>query len=432
MNWDEAMGLIHGADWKHTKLGLDRMRELLHELGDPDRKLRFVHIAGTNGKGSACAMTAAILAAAGYKTGLYISPNVGAFNERIQINGEYISDKDLINIAARVKTAVEKLHEEPVDFELITAMAFLYFEEEHCDIVVLEVGMGGRLDATNVIDPPLVSAIMNIGLEHTAVLGNTLGKIAFEKAGIIKRGSEVILFHQTDEVENVVKNKFEEVNTGEDGNSFVITKSDCMKIISRNLDEQVFSYPVIREKPYRLALMGEYQAGNALVVLHIVEALKRQGVSISEAAVDTGLMNVRWPGRFELLNRDPVVIVDGAHNPNGVEALVRSIKTYFPDKKCIFVMGVMADKNYHDMVKLVTPLAESFITELPDNDRALSPEELKREIAKYFSGRVTVAESVSSAVRTAIELSEAAESKLPVICFGSLFQVEGVRHALAS
>ena len=187
MDWNEAIALFHGADWKHAKIGLERMKDLMKVLGDPQKNLKFIHIAGTNGKGSACSMTASVVTAAGYRTGLYVSPHLDAFNERISIDGIYISDEDLRRIAAKINNAVSSLREEPTDFELITALALCWFSEQNCDFVVLEVGMGGRLDATNVIDAPIVSAIMSIGLYHTEILGDTEELIAKEKAGIIKK-----------------------------------------------------------------------------------------------------------------------------------------------------------------------------------------------------------------------------------------------------
>ncbi len=426
MNWDEAMALMHGADWKHAKIGLERMRDLLHLLGDPDKKLKFVHIAGTNGKGSASAMTASILKEAGFVTGLYISPNVGAFNERIQINGEYISDCELKEVFLKVKDAVSRLEEEPVDFELITAAALLYFAEKKCDIVVLEVGMGGRLDATNVIDPPLVAAIMNIGLDHTAVLGNTIGKIAGEKAGIIKHGSDVVVYSQSDEAISPIRKKFAEVSG--DGDLLVITDPSKVKILEQNLYEQKFVYPLFGNEILKLGMVGTYQVYNALVVLHVILTLRKKGFRISDDAVKNGLAAARWLGRFEVLNNDPVVIVDGAHNPNGVRALVRSLEDHFPDRKFIFVMGVMADKDYGEMLELTAPLADTFIAELPDNERALKVESLEKEIRRHFKGAVITFPSVKKAVKEAVRLSCEKTARPPVICFGSLFQVKEIRE----
>ena len=493
MDWNEAIALLHGANWKHTKIGLERMRDFMHALGDPQEKLRYVHIAGTNGKGSSCVMTQSILTAAGFRTGLYISPHLDQFNERLSIDGQMISDADLRRLAARVRAAAETLGEEPTDFEMITAMAFCWFEEQHCDLVVLEVGMGGRLDATNVISSPEVCAIMHIGLDHTEFLGDTVEKVAAEKAGILKPGADCVLYHQLPGVMEVVQKRFADVNpaaaaradaatdtaastfsadttdsccapgaaadrstgrsidqTDGDGRNsarLIITDPAAFTDRTRTIDGQVFDY---RNRPeLRIQLLGNYQMENAMAVLDIIDCLQRRGFGISEDAIQqgtsaalirkdvqnpcisedairAGLARAVWPGRFELLSRTPLLIVDGAHNPNGVEALVDTIRAYFPDQKINFVMGVMKDKDYHTMLRLIAPYAARFITELPDAHRALRPEELKSEIRTYFDGPVETADSVTAAVQRAMEIAEGTESI--TICFGSLYQVADIRH----
>lgn len=467
MDWNEAIALLHGANWKHTKIGLERMRDFMHALGDPQEKLRYVHIAGTNGKGSACVMTQSILTAAGFRTGLYISPHLDQFNERLSIDGQMISDADLRRLAARVRAAAETLGEEPTDFEMITAMAFCWFEEQHCDLVVLEVGMGGRLDATNVISSPEVCAIMHIGLDHTEFLGDTVEKVAAEKAGILKPGADCVLYHQLPGVMNVVQKRFADVNpdaaaranaatdtaastfsadscctsgaaadrstgrsiglTDGDGRNtahLVTTDPAAFTARARSIDGQVFDY---RNRPeLRIQLLGNYQMENAMAVLDIIDCLQRRGFGIPEDAIRAGLARASWPGRFELLSRAPLLIVDGAHNPNGVEALVDTIRAYFPDQKINFVMGVMKDKDYHTMLRLIAPYAARFITELPDAHRALRPEELKSEIRTYFDGPVETADSVTAAVQRAMELAEGTEAI--TICFGSLYQVADIRR----
>ena len=525
MDWNEAIALLHGANWKHTKIGLERMRDFMHALGDPQEKLHYVHIAGTNGKGSACVMTQSILTAAGFRTGLYISPHLDQFNERLSIDGQMISDADLRRLAARVRAAAETLGEEPTDFEMITAMAFCWFEEQHCALVVLEVGMGGRLDATNVIPSPEVCAIMHIGLDHTEFLGDTVEKIAAEKAGILKPGADCVLYHQLPGVIDVVQKHFADVNydaadtteaaasalnadtadaccasgaadttdgafdiarSNGDGTStkssaahLVITDPTAFTARARTIDGQVFDYRARRH--LRIQLLGNYQMENAMAVLDIIDCLQRRGWGIpenviqvdasrnmhedapqavlSEEAIRAGLARATWPGRFELLSRDPLLIVDGAHNPNGVEALVDTIRAYFPDQKINFVMGVMKDKDYHTMLRLIAPYAARFITELPDAHRALRPEQLKSEIRAYFDGPVETADSVTAAVQRAMEIagdskdtcctgddtvrSEIAiaddrideihmNRRLITICFGSLYQVAEIRNYFTS
>lgn len=446
MDWNEAIALLHGANWKHTKIGLERMRDFMHALGDPQEKLRYVHIAGTNGKGSSCVMTQSILTAAGFRTGLYISPHLDQFNERLSIDGQMISDAELRRLAARVRAAAETLGEEPTDFEMITAMAFCWFEEQHCDLVVLEVGMGGRLDATNVISSPEVCAIMHIGLDHTEFLGDTVEKVAAEKAGILKSGADCVLYHQLPGVMEVVQKRFADVNP-DAAARLVTTEPAAFTARARTIDGQVFDY---RNRPnLRIQLLGNYQMENAMAVLDIIDCLQRRGFGISEDAIQSGasavqapegeqkpgisedairagLIRASWPGRFELLSRAPLLIVDGAHNPNGVEALVDTIRAYFPDQKINFVMGVMKDKDYHTMLRLIAPYAARFITELPNAHRALRPEELKSEIRAYFDGPVETADSVTAAVQRAMELAEGTDAI--TICFGSLYQVADIRR----
>ena len=452
MDWNEAIALLHGANWKHTKIGLERMRDFMHALGDPQENLHYVHIAGTNGKGSACVMTQSILTAAGFRTGLYISPHLDQFNERISIDGETISDADLRRLAARVRAAAETLGEEPTDFEMITAMAFCYFEEQHCDLVVLEVGMGGRLDATNVISHPEVCAIMHIGLDHTEFLGDTVEQVAAEKAGILKPGADCVLYHQLPGVMDVVQQRFADVNP-DAAARLITTDPSAFTARARTIDGQVFDY---RNRPdLRIQLLGNYQMENAMAVLDIIDCLQRRGWGITEDAIRAGLAQATWPGRFEVLSREPLLIVDGAHNPNGVEALVDTIRAYFPDQKINFVMGVMKDKDYHTMLRLIAPYAARFITELPDAHRALRPEALKSEIRTYFDGPVETADSVTAAVQRAMEIAgdsrdtcctgdgtvrseiEIADDRIdklhmnrrPItICFGSLYQVAEIRN----
>ncbi len=427
MDWNEAIALLHGANWKHTKIGLERMRDFMHALGDPQEKLRYVHIAGTNGKGSACVMTQSILTAAGFRTGLYISPHLDQFNERLSIDGQMISDADLRRLAGRVRAAAEILGEEPTDFEMITAMAFCWFEEQHCDLVVLEVGMGGRLDATNVIPSPEVCTIMHIGLDHTEFLGDTVEKVAAEKAGILKPGADCVLYHQLPGVMDVVQQRFADVNH-DAAARLVITDPTAFTARARTIDGQVFDYRARRH--LRIQLLGNYQMENAMAVLDIIDCLQRRGWGISENAIRAGLAQATWPGRFEVLSRNPLLIVDGAHNPNGVEALVDTIRAYFPDQKINFVMGVMKDKDYHTMLRLIAPYAARFITELPDAHRALRPEQLKSEIRAYFDGPVETADSVTAAVERAIKIAEGTEAI--TICFGSLYQVAEIRNYFIS
>lgn len=419
MTYEELSTFLHATSWQGSRLGLERMEELMALLGHPEQHLRFVHVAGTNGKGSIAAMLSSILTQAGYTTGLYTSPHLMRVNERMKINGIDISNEELLALAESVRPAVEEISDPPTEFERITAMALLYFQRRACQVVVLEVGLGGRLDATNVIPAPDAAVISNIALEHTAVLGNTLEQIAREKAGIIKPGASVVLCHQTPSVEAVVRTVCQR-----QGASLSITAPTQGQIISRTLEGQTLAYRN-RDNLF-LHLPGVYQEANAFVALDTVDVLIREkGYHISDEAVHRGLSHVRWPGRLEVLQRDPLVLVDGAHNPDGVGALTSCLREYFPKKKLTFVMGVMADKNYEEMLFMVAPLAKRFITVTPESERALSSAQLAGQIQQQFRIPAHDGGNISSGLALALTLC----SPKDVICvFGSLYQAGMVRE----
>ena len=352
MTLTEAMNFIQSTSWMGCRPGLERITDLMHRLGDPQKHLRFVHITGTNGKGSTAAMLASVLAEAGYTVGLFTSPHLLRYNERIQINGREIADEDLCAMAEVVRPAVEQMDAAPSEFERFTAMAFLYFFRKKSDIVVLEVGLGGRLDCTNVISAPEAVVITNIGLEHTEYLGDTLQKIAAEKAGIIKPGCDVVLYGQSREAEAVI-----EETCAVCGCPLTITGCAEVTSISQGLEGQLLHYR--KRRDVHLNLLGTYQSKNAAVVLDTVNTLRRRGWNIPETAVRAGLSAVVWPGRFEVLRRSPLVIVDGAHNPNGVTELAECLRAYLPDRPVTFVMGVLADKDYGSIQLLGPSLAKT-------------------------------------------------------------------------
>lgn len=417
MNLQETMDFIHQTDWKGSRLGLERMADLMARLGNPQNDLHFVHVAGTNGKGSVCITLSSILTAAGYCTGLYTSPHLFRLNERMKINDMDISDKDLIALAERVKPVVQQMEDQPTEFEIITAMAFLYFKQQQCDVVVLEVGLGGRLDATNIIKPPIVAVICNIGLEHTEILGDTLEKIAKEKAGIIKERTTTVLYGQCQEVENVIRQRCQFTQS-----KLRITDALLQRQISESLDGQILDYR--NRKNLRLHLLGTYQYKNAAVALDTVDVLKHNGYSISEESIANGFAKVEWPGRFEVLQRNPLVLVDGAHNPNGVDELAVCLEHYLPDKKVTFIMGVMADKDYRTMLRTILPFAEQVITVTPENDRALSSAKLKKEIEAVSHTPAFDAGGVKEGLDYAVR-NNADDC---IICaFGSLYQVGEIR-----
>lgn len=416
MTCKEAIEYIHSVSWKGSIPGLSRTQELLARLGDPQNRLKFVHIAGTNGKGSTASMVASILRAAGYRTGLYTSPYITCFNERMQIDGEMIADDELAEITELVRPHAEAMAEHPTEFELVTAIAMVYFARHECDIVSLEVGMGGEWDSTNVIATPEVSVICNIGYDHTEVLGKTLPEIAAAKAGIIK-GGDAVLYRQTPEVEQVISER-----CAQTGTRLHLADFDGICLKKCSFAGQIFDCGARKE--LELPLLGEHQLKNAAVVLATIDALTAKGWNISEAQLRAGLKSVSWPGRFELLRKEPVFFVDGGHNPQCMEALVRNIQQYLP-MPLTALTGVMADKDYLDMYRLVAPYIARFVTVTPDNPRALPAEKLAQTLAQ-FGKPVTACETVVDGVRTAIAQTGAGEA---VLAFGSLYMVGDIRQA---
>ena len=414
MTGQEAADLIHQRAWVGQKPGLDRIRRLLGRLGDPQKKLKFVHIAGSNGKGSTAAMLASVLTAAGLKTGLYTSPHLWRFHERFQVDGVPISDGALADITARVLEAAE----DETEFELMTAIGMVHFLRSGCDIVVLETGLGGRLDSTNVIDAPEAAVITRIGLEHTGLLGDTLEKIAAEKAGIIKAGSDVVLYRQGQGVTGVVENACRRAG----GRLFVTPQA--VEVIASTPEGQWFRCR--GTGPFHIPLLGEYQLHNALTVLETVDVLQRRGWDIPLEAVQSGLERARWPGRLELVRRSPDVILDGGHNPQCMEALAQSLKELYPGKKLIFLTGVLADKDYPAMVGELLPLAGELYTITPDSPRALPAPEL----AAWLEDRGGRAVPCGS-LREGLDRALAAAGPEDVVCAcGSLYMIGEVRHLL--
>lgn len=419
MNLNEALEFIQSVCWLGTKPGLERIADLLSRLGEPQKELKFIHITGTNGKGSVAAMLTATLNAAGYNVGRFTSPHLRYYNERINVGGKDICDEDLCRLAEEMKPAVEGMEEKPTEFELWTAMALCYFKQRGCDVVVLEVGLGGRLDSTNVIPAPEVAVITNLGLEHTEYLGDTIEKIAFEKSGIIKPGCDVVLYGQSEEATAVVRAKCEAC-----GCRLTITDEGEQLLHESGLEGQVLSYR--HRKNLRLRLIGTYQYRNAAVALDVIDTLNKRGFTIPEQAVTEGFANVVWPGRFEVLRRQPLVIVDGAHNPNGVEELAKCLNTYLPGKKVTFMMGVMADKDYVSMLDEILPMAKNFVAVRPESERALPSADLKHEIETRLHVPAIDGGSVKQGVAAA--LAQAGEDDVIVI-FGSLYQVGEVHEA---
>ena len=419
MNATEAIEYIHSVCWKGSQMGLERTQTLLKRMGNPEKKLKFVHIAGTNGKGSTAAMTASILQKAGYRTGLYTSPYIYRFHERMQVNGVEISDQDLTDVTEFVKPLAESMQEHPTEFELVCCIAFEYFARQNCDIVVLEVGMGGAMDSTNVIDTPEVAVITNIGLDHTEFLGDTVEKIAATKAGIFKENGHAVIYRSSPSVERVLEDICKERHVHLKKADF-----DSLVLHSHGLEGQVFDCG--QRKNLQLPLLGDHQLHNAAVVLSTVDTLIEEGWKISEDNIREGLRDTRWPGRFDIVGRDPLFIIDGGHNPQCFEALVKNIEDYLAGRRIVALTGVLADKDYAQMYKPVMPLVSQFVCITPPNPRKLEAK-LLAEYLQEAGATATSCESIEEGVKTAIEL---AGRDGVVMCFGSLYTIGSVRDAL--
>ncbi len=407
----ESISYIHSHPHVNGRRDLTHMRTLLHLLGDPQNDLRFVHVAGTNGKGSVCAMTASVLQAAGYKTGLFVSPYIRTFRERIQVNGSPIPAVALARLTKQVRPYVDLLDEASGEFEIVTAIGFLYFKECGCDVVVLETGLGGRLDPTNVIKEPLLSVITGISLDHMSVLGDTIEKIAAEKAGIIKPGCPVLYGGQNADALSVIRTHAVEQKC---------TFHTANEIPLRVDREDLLGVTVTTDKytGIHVPLAGIYQPQNIRCVLAALEILKSEGLAIPADAVRRGLSDVRWPARFEILSRRPLVIFDGAHNPEGAGAAADSLRTYFPSRKFVFLVGVMADKEYGKMADILAPLANRVFTVTADNPRALAAEKLAAEF-ECRGASATPCANIGIAVKEAKTLSK--KTNCPLVCLGSLY-----------
>ncbi len=420
MNYNEALEYIHSVEWLGSRPGLSRTEELLGHLGNPEKGMKFVHVAGTNGKGSTCAMCDSVLRAAGYRVGLYTSPYIVRFNERMCVDGKPISDEELAELVEIIKPIADAMEDKPTEFEIITALAFLYFNRHKCDIVVLEVGMGGRLDSTNVIEAPVVSVITGIAIDHVSVLGNTVSEIAKEKAGIIKSCRPVVYGGRDDSAFEVICNKADECQS-----EVVRTNISAIAVKSMNVGGTLFDYG--RLKDIKLSLCGSYQPENALTVIETVRALNRNGFAVSESALRDGLVNAKWRARFELLSEDPIAIFDGSHNMQGVKAASESIKRFFNGQRVIMLMGVLADKEWRSMLDELLPLAEKMYCVTPDSPRALAADDLAAECtarnvdATAFSA---LDEGVCAAYR------EAKTQNVPLVMLGSLYMYGDVFFAL--
>lgn len=418
MTVEQALEYIHSNYWNGGSFGLERTRELLRRMGNPEKDLKFIHIAGTNGKGSTAAMSANILRKAGYTVGLYTSPYIFKFHERMQVNGQCISDEELVEITEQIKPLTDTMESQPSEFELVTCIAFEYFKRHHCDIVSLEVGLGGELDSTNVIPPAEVSVITNIGLDHTELLGDTLEKIAETKSKIIKPGTQAVTYREPASVEAVFEARCKEV-----GADWTKADFDSLHLVRASLEGQVFDWGPYKE--LHLPLLGQHQLKNAATVLTIMQVMQKKGWKISEQNIRDGIATVSWPGRFELVAKDPLFIVDGGHNPQCIEALVNNVRDYLGGRKLVILTGVLADKDYHQMYADMSQFASQFVTVTPCNPRALKAQELKEYLSRYGKP-ITACDTVEEGVKLAKEL---AGKDGVVLAYGSLYMVGDIEVA---
>lgn len=430
MNYNEALQFIHESHKFGMRLGLDNIKKLLELLGDPQNNLKIIHVAGTNGKGSTCSFISSILKESGYKVGLYTSPFLETFTERIRVNGENIREEEVGKIVSLIKEKIEIMVSEgysyPTEFEIVTAMAFYYYNQEKVDFVALEVGLGGRYDATNVIDKPVVSAITSISLDHTGILGDTLAKIAFEKGGIIKENCPTIVYPQQEEASEVIKNICAEKKS-----KYIECDFKNIEIKSSNINSQIYNCNINGKelRDLEIKLIGDHQIKNSIVALNVIEYLNDIKITnISEENIRKGLLGTKWPGRIEKISENPMFIIDGAHNEEGAKSLANSIDKYFENKNKILVIGMLEDKDIDSVLDLLIPKFNKVITTTPDNPRAIDANKLKEKIERY-NIEVTCKPNIKEAVDYALEISNKDDV---IISAGSLYMIGNVRTIIVN
>ncbi len=415
MSYQQAMEYIEKCACYGIVPGLSNIRELLNRLGNPQKDLKVIHLAGTNGKGSVLAFLSAVLRTCGYRTGTYFSPVIFEYRERFSYNGKPISRTETARLMEEVSMAADAMEEEgfphPTPFEIETAMSFLLFKKKNCDLVVMETGMGGREDATNVIEAPLVCVITSISRDHMAYLGEDIEEIAAHKAGIIKKDTIVVSFGQEEIVREVIAKRSVEVGVKE----LCFLDTGRIRKQKSTLKGQTFSYCDFRD--IRISMAGIYQIGNAALALEVLNQLQQLGYTLKEEKIRKGMLEAFWPGRFQILCQNPVFVVDGAHNEAGARMLKKSIEFYFTNRRILFIMGMFRDKECEKVIAETVDLAEQIITvAAAGNPRALPAYELAGIVSRYHPS-VTAADSVEEAVELAFLLSD---SKTVIVAFGSL------------
>lgn len=413
MDYETSRAYIEDAQKYGSVLGLSNMREMMNRLGNPQDRLSYVHVAGTNGKGSVIAYLYSVLSRAGYKVGRYISPTLYSYRERMETAGVPVSREKFAGYLTQVAKVIETMTSEglphPTPFEIETAVAFLFFADEKCDLVLLEVGMGGSLDATNIIPAPVLSVLVSISMDHLSFLGDTLGEIAEKKAGIIKKGGRMVTTPQRREAEEAIRDRCRK-----EGVSYRESRPELAQVIKEDYLGQTF---VLEGETYEIPLAGVYQVENAVLALEALKLLDEQGYQTTLEQRKEGLKQTRWPGRFTVIHDSPLVIVDGAHNAAAAERLEASIRHYFQGKKLYYIMGTFRDKDYGTIIKKTAPYAEKIFTiATPGNPRALPAEELAHEVEK-INPRVQASGSICEAVEHAFALAGAEDV---ILAFGSL------------
>lgn len=426
MKYEEAMKYITEVGNFGSNYGLERTYKLLEHLGNPERDLKLIHIAGTNGKGSTTSMITEILMGEGYKVGMYTSPFIEEFEERIQINRNNIPKESLAILMDEIKVAVDKVIEagynHPTEFEIITVLMLLYFKKENIDFGVIEVGLGGTLDSTNVIKP-IIQVITSISFDHTNLLGNTLEKIAREKAGIIKRGIPTVIYPQQEEVLKVIKNKCFEMDS-----ELYIANNENLKFKNIvNLDKPYQLLKYNNQIDILLPLLGEHQIINLSVAMQAIEVLNNKNIiDISIANIVKSIKNVSWKGRLEVLSNNPYVVIDGAHNIQGIKTLSRNIKKYFKYENLYLILGILADKDVEEMIKIITPMAKKVYSVTPNSIRGELAESLKDEVSK-FNKNCKAFDKYEEAYLEA--LNDASEKDL-ILASGSLYMIGDMRKII--
>ena len=420
----DAISKIHEFEKFGSILGLERMTSLMHELGDPQDELKCIHVAGTNGKGSVCKYIYEILEAQGYRTGLYTSPFLEVFNERIELDHSFISDEDLQvytdRVLEKVKVLTDRGEDSPTEFEVITAVAFLYFREKEADYVVLEVGLGGIGDSTNVINDPLVSFITSISFDHTDRLGNTLKEIAGNKAGIIKNGCPAVTSAKAGEALEVFREKASECNA-----ELYETADITPEIVSESLSGTAFDVTLgAQYYGLKISMLGEHQIENAVCALKTIEVLQdEREIEIGIDAIYEGLLKAKQIGRFEVMNTDPLIIIDGAHNPDGARTLREGYEKLLQSKKLLMLTGMLKDKDTEHIVGEFRKIADDFIATEPENPRKMSASELAELIVK-MGGKADNYPDNSDALNAALDRAQGYDG---IICAGSLYLIGKLR-----